>query len=64
MFQLSLVFYFTQACLQLLVKFLDHGGQKVCGCVPVAILDLLFYFLIIDDYVQMNPNDVKLLITA
>jgi hypothetical protein len=28
-----------------LSKSLDHGGQKVCGCVSVAILDLLFLYL-------------------
>jgi hypothetical protein len=40
MFQVSLVFYLIEASLQLLVKSLDHGDQKVCGCVPVTTLGL------------------------
>jgi hypothetical protein len=27
-----------------LSRSLDHGSQKVCGCVPVAILDLYCLF--------------------
>jgi hypothetical protein len=44
MFQLSLVLYLSEGCLQLSAKSLDHGVQEVCGCVLVAILDLSYYF--------------------
>jgi hypothetical protein len=47
MFQLSLVFYLHKHVSNFLSKSLDHGGQKVCGCVPVAILDLLMHNFII-----------------
>jgi hypothetical protein len=40
MFQISLVLNLCQAVSSFLSKSLDHGGQKVCGYVPITILDL------------------------
>jgi hypothetical protein len=39
----STIWCFTsvECVFSLLAKSLNHGGQEVCGCVPVAILDSL-----------------------
>jgi hypothetical protein len=43
--QLSLVLYLSQVCLQPLSKVPGSRRSGVCGCVPVAILDLSKVFL-------------------